>query len=194
MALQIDLGFDALRDRLRGELILPEDPDYDQAVAVWNGSIDRRPAAIARCTGTADVIAAVRFARDHYLLVAVRGGGHNVAGFGTCDDGLVIDLSGLRSVTVDPTIRVAHVAPGATWGDVDHETQAFGLAAPGGIVSTTGIAGFTLGGGLGWLTRAHGASCDGLLGAQVVTADGELVRAPEELLWGLRGGGGNFGI
>ena len=157
MALQIDIGVDALRDRLRGELILPGDPGYDRARAVWNGSIDRHPAAIARCSGTADVIAAVRFAREHDLLVAVRGGGHNIAGHGVCDDGLVIDLSGLRSVTVDPLARVAQVGPGATWGDVDHETQTFGLAAPGGIVSTTGVAGFTLGGGLGWLTRTHGA-------------------------------------
>jgi FAD/FMN-containing dehydrogenase len=194
MALQIEIGFDALRDRLRGDLILPEHPDYDRARTVWNGSIDRHPAAIARCSGTADVSAAVRFARERDLLVAVRGGGHNVAGHAVCDDGLVIDLSGLRAVTVDPLARIAQVGPGATWGDVDHETQAFGLAAPGGIVSTTGVAGFTLGGGLGWLTRAYGAACDNLLGADVVTAEGELVRAPADLLWGLRGGGGNFGI
>jgi FAD/FMN-containing dehydrogenase len=194
MALQIDLGFDTLRERLRGAVILPDDRDYDGARAVWNGSIDRRPAAIARCTGTADVIAAVRFANEHDLRIAVRGGSHNIAGYGVCDGGLVIDLSGLRSVMVDPVARVAQVGPGATWGDVDHETQAFGLAAPGGIVSTTGVAGFTLGGGLGWLTRAYGAACDSLVGADVVTADGELVRAPEDLLWGLRGGGGNFGI
>jgi FAD/FMN-containing dehydrogenase len=179
---------------LRGELIRPGDPGYDAARAVWNGSIDRRPAAVAHCTGAADVAAAVRFAREHGLPLSVRGGGHNIAGHAVCEDGLVIDLSRLRGVFVDPVARRAHVAPGATWGDVDHETQPFGLAAPGGIVSTTGVAGFTLGGGLGWLTRRYGAACDSLLAADVVTADGELVRAGEELLWGLRGGGGNFGI
>jgi FAD/FMN-containing dehydrogenase len=183
---------------LRGRLIRPADPAYDAARAVWNGSIDRRPAAIARCTGAADVMEAVRFARERGLPVSVRGGGHNIAGHAVCDDGLVIDLSGLRGVFVDPAARRAQVAPGATWGDVDHETQPFGLAAPGGIVSTTGVAGFTLGGGLGWLTPRYGAACDSLLAADVVTAEGELVRASAaenpELLWGLRGGGGNFGI
>jgi FAD/FMN-containing dehydrogenase len=189
-----DVDLSPLGERLRGSLVLPTDPGYDAARAIWNGSIDRRPAAIARCAGTADVVEAVRFAREHELLVAVRGGGHNVAGHATCDGGLVIDLSALRGVAVDAQARIAHVGPGATWGDVDHETQAFGLATPGGIVSTTGVAGFTLGGGLGWLTRAYAAASDNLRAADVVTSDGELIRAPEDLLWGLRGGGGNFGI
>src|SRR5262245_25527896 len=144
-----------LRAALRGELIEPEDPRYDAARAVWNGSIDRRPAAIARCAGPADVQAAVRFAREHDVLVSVRGGGHNIAGHAVCDGGLVIDLSQLRGVELDLQARVAHVEPGATWGDVDRATQPFGLAVPGGIVSSTGVAGFTLGGGLGWITRAY---------------------------------------
>jgi FAD/FMN-containing dehydrogenase len=194
MALDTGTAFGPLRAALRGELIEPSDPGYDAARALWNASIDRHPAAIARCTGTADVQHAVRFAREHDLVVAVRGGGHNVAGHAGCDGGLVIDLSRLRGVALDLQARVATVEPGATWGDLDGMTQPFGLAVPGGIVSSTGVAGFTLGGGLGWLTRTHGAACDSLLGAEVVTADGELIRADEDLLWGLRGGGGNFGI
>jgi FAD/FMN-containing dehydrogenase len=181
-----------------GELISPDDSGYEQARRVWNGMIDRRPALIVRCRGVADAVASVRFARTHQLPLAVRGGGHNVAGFGTCDGGLVVDLSPMRGVRVDPTTRTAHAGGGATWGDLDRETQLFGLAAPGGVVSTTGIAGLTLGGGQGWLRRTYGMACDSLVSADVVTADGELVIASEtdntDLFWALRGGGGNFGV
>jgi len=186
-----------LRSRFRGALITPDDDGYRGAAAVWNGSIRRRPALVARCTGTADVVAALEFARRHDLVTAVRGGGHNIAGNATCDDGLVIDLSGLRTVRVDPARRRAYVDPGCVWGDVDHETQAFGLAVPGGIVSTTGVGGFTLGGGFGHLTRRFGFASDNLTGADVVTADGRFLRASatenEDLFWAIRGGGGNFG-
>jgi FAD/FMN-containing dehydrogenase len=182
----------------RGELIRPDDPPYDRARRVWNGAIDRHPALIARCTGVADVLAAVGFARARELVVAVRGGGHNVAGTAVCDDGVVIDLSPMKGMWVDPGARTARAQPGLLWGEFDHETQRFGLATPGGIVTHTGIAGLTLGGGLGWLMRRYGLTCDNLLSADVVTADGELIRASAEenadLLWGLRGGGGNFGI
>jgi len=160
--------------------------------------IDRRPALVARCRGVADVIACVQFAGRHELLVAVRGGGHNVAGFATCDGGLVIDLSEMKGIRVDPRNGSARAGGGATWADLDRETQAFGLAAPGGIVSTTGIAGLTLGGGQGWLRRTFGMACDSLVSADVVTADGNLLVASEtenaDLFWGLRGGGGNFGV
>lgn len=188
-----------LRDSLRGGLLMPGDDGYDEAKRIWNGAHDaRRPAAVARATGVADVMAALGFARAHDLTVAVRGGGHSVAGLSTVDGGMLIDLSAMRSVRVDPTARVAYVGPGATWGDVDHEAQQFGLATTGGLVSTTGVAGFTLGGGIGWLMRQYGLACDNLVGADVVTADGRLVRASatenSELFWGLRGGGGNFGI
>ena len=187
-----------LAGKVQGALVRPGDPDYDEARHVWNGMIDRRPALIARCRGVADVVACVRFAAEHGLLLAVRGGGHNVAGFGTCDGGVVIDLSAMRGVRVDPGQRTARAEGGATWGDVDRETQAFGLAAPGGIVSTTGIAGLTLGGGQGWLRRTHGMTCDNLLSADVVTADGRLLVASEtenpDLFWAIRGGGGNFGV
>ena len=183
---------------LHGALIRPDDPDYDDARAVWNGMIDKRPALIARCAGVADVISAVAFARENDLLVAVRGGGHNVAGTAVCDDGLVIDLSEMTGVWVDPETRTAWVQAGATWADVDHETQAFGLATPGGVVSDTGVAGLTLGGGIGHLRCKYGLSCDNLRSIDVVTADGQYLTANadenEELFWGLRGGGGNFGV
>ena len=198
MAITTGIPVNELRSRFRGCLITPEDDRYEAAAAVWNGSIRRRPALVARCTGTADVIAALGFARRHDLLVAVRGGGHNIAGNATCDDGLVIDLSGLRTVRVDPARRRAYVDPGCVWGDVDHETQTFGLAVPGGIVSTTGVAGFTLGGGFGHLTRRFGFASDNLVGADVVTADGRFLHASatdnEDLFWAIRGGGGNFGV
>jgi len=182
----------------RGDLLLPASPGYDTARRIWNGAIDRHPACIARCTGVADVVTAVRFARDHDLEIAVRGGGHNVAGTALCDDGILIDLSAMRAVSVDPVERTALVQGGALWGDVDHETQAYGLATTGGIVSHTGVGGLTLGGGIGWLMRKHGLTVDNLLEAELVTAEGEIVRASAgdhpDLFWALRGGGGNFGV
>src|SRR5438445_3505137 len=183
---------------LRGPLLRPDDGAYDEARKVWNGMIDRRPALIARCAGTADVIAAVRFAREHELLVSVRGGGHNITGNAVCEGGLMIDLSPMKSVRVDPVGRTARAEAGLTWGEYNRETQPFGLASTGGVVSTTGIAGLTLGGGLGWLMGKHGLSCDNLLSADLVTADGQFLTASADenpdLFWGLRGGGGNFGI
>jgi FAD/FMN-containing dehydrogenase len=183
---------------LRGPLLRAGDAGYDAARTVWNGMIDRRPALIARCAGVADVMAAVRFARAHGLLLAVRGGGHNITGNAVCEGGLMIDLSPMKSVRVDPVKRIARAEAGLTWGEYNRETQAFGLASTGGVVSTTGIAGLTLGGGLGWLMGKHGLSCDSLLSADIVIADGQLLTASADenpdLFWGLRGGGGNFGV
>src|SRR5438128_6995507 len=185
-------------DSLRGSLLRPGDGGFDEARKVWNGMIDRRPALIARCAGAADVISAVRFARTHGLLVSVRGGGHNITGNAVCEGGLMIDLSPMKSVRVDPVRRTARAEAGLTWGEYNRETQAFGLASTGGVVSTTGIAGLTLGGGLGWLMGKHGLSCDNLLSADLVTADGQFLTASADqhpdLFWGLRGGGGNFGV
>jgi FAD/FMN-containing dehydrogenase len=182
----------------RGRTIRPADADYDQARTVYNGMIDKRPRFIARCRDVADVIAAVNFAREQKLLLAIRGGGHNGPGFGTCDDGLVIDLSDLKGIRVDPQARTVRVEPGCTSADLDHATHAFGLAVPLGIVGSTGVAGLTLGGGTGYLTRKHGLTVDNLLEADVVLADGSLVTASKEshpdLFWALRGGGGNFGV
>jgi FAD/FMN-containing dehydrogenase len=187
-----------LRTRLRGPLLLPGESGYDEARAIWNGMINRKPAMIVRCAGVADVMRSVVFARDHDLLLAIRGGGHNIAGNALCDGGLVIDLSPMKSVRVNPDIRRAYAEPGATLGDFDHEAQAFGLATPLGINSTTGVAGLTLGGGFGWLSRKHGMSVDNLVSAEVVTADGKRIRASAEenpdLFWAIRGGGGNFGV
>jgi FAD/FMN-containing dehydrogenase len=194
-----DATVQELRDAIHGQVLRPGDDGYEDAARIWNGAYDgRRPALIVACSGAADVIAAVGFARSNDLPIAVRGGGHSIAGFSTCDGGVVIDLSPMRVVRVDPVARRAEVGGGATWADVDHETQAHALATTGGLVSSTGVGGFTLGGGIGWLMRKYGLACDNLIAADVVTADGRLVHASEQengdLLWGLRGGGGNFGI
>ncbi len=193
-----DATVQELRESILGEVITPADPHYDEARAVWNAMIDKRPALIIRCAGVADVIAAVQFARSQELEIAVRGGGHSLPGFSTSDGGVVIDLSAMKGIRVDPEAGRVVAQGGVTWRELDHETQAFGLALTGGLVSTTGIAGFTLGGGIGWLMRKHGLTCDNLEAVDLVTADGRLVRASEhenpELFWGLRGGGGNFGI
>jgi len=185
-------------DSIRGRLLHPGDDGYEEARKVWNGMIDRRPALIARCAGVADVMAAVRFAREHALLVSIRGGGHNITGNAVCEGGLMIDLSPMKSVRVDPIKRTARAEAGLTWGEYNLETQAFGLASTGGVISTTGIAGLTLGGGIGWLGGKHGLSCDNLLSADIVTAEGRLLTASidqnTDLFWGLRGGGGNFGV
>jgi FAD/FMN-containing dehydrogenase len=187
-----------LRESIEGEVIASRDPGYDEARRVWNGAHDRRPALVVRCASADDVVAAVGFARSNDLAIAVRGGGHSIAGFSTVDDGIVIDLSQMNAVQVDPTARRAIVGGGAVWADVDQSTQQHGLATTGGLVSSTGVAGFTLGGGIGWTMRKYGLACDNLAAAEVVTADGRLVRASEtddpDLLWALRGGGGNFGI
>jgi FAD/FMN-containing dehydrogenase len=188
-----------LRETVRGEVVTPADNGYAEASRIWNGDHDgHKPALVVRCAGAADVIAAVGFARSNHLTVAVRGGGHSLAGFSTVDGGIVIDLSPMRNVRVDPAALRASVGGGAVWADVDTETQAHSLATTGGLVSTTGVAGFTLGGGIGWTMRKFGLACDNLAAADVVTADGRLVHASEtenaDLLWGLRGGGGNFGI
>jgi FAD/FMN-containing dehydrogenase len=183
---------------LRGELLRPDDTAFDEARKVWNGLIDKYPALIARCAGVGDVIDSVNFARENELLVAVRGGGHNVAGNAVCDGGLLIDLSLMKGVRVDPERRTVRAEGGATLGDLDRETQVFGLATPMGVVSETGIAGLTLGGGIGWLRRKYGLSSDNLVSVDVVTADGRFLTASEtdneDLFWGVRGGGGNFGV
>jgi FAD/FMN-containing dehydrogenase len=191
-------ALDSLRARLRGALCFPGEPGYEQARTVWNAMIDRHPAAIVRAAGAADVMRAVHFAREHRLLLAVRGGGHNVAGNAVCDGGLMLDLSPMKSVRIDPATRTARVEPGVSLGEFDQEAQAFGLATPLGVNSTTGVAGLTLGGGFGWLSRKLGFTVDNLLSADVVLAKGALVHASEEenpdLFWALRGGGGNFGV
>ncbi|MBZ0162884.1 MAG: FAD-binding oxidoreductase [Notoacmeibacter sp.] len=189
---------DALAEKMRGRLVRPEDADYSEACRIWNGMIARRPALIAECTGAADVMAAVRFAASEGLLTSVRGGGHNIAGSALCDGGLMIDLSRMRAVRVDPEARTARVQGGALLGDIDHETQAHGLAVPTGINSTTGIGGLALGGGYGWLSRALGHTVDNIVAADIVTADGMLRRVSADenadLFWAIRGGGGNFGV
>ena len=190
-------AIDALRGQVRA-LCLPGEPGYEQARTIWNAMIDRRPAAIVRATGAADVIAAVRFAREHKLLPAIRGGGHNIAGNAVCDGDLMIDLTPMKSVRIDPAARTARVEPGVTLGEFDHEAQAFGLATPVGINSTTGIAGLTLGGGFGWLSRKYGLTIDNLISVDVVTANGELLHASDkenaDLFWAVRGAGANFGV
>ncbi|MBV9601376.1 MAG: FAD-binding oxidoreductase [Chloroflexi bacterium] len=189
---------DAFKGGLRGVLLRPREPGYDEARTVWNGMTDKRPGLIIRCAGASDVIKAVNLARDNGLLLAVRGGDHSVAGHSVCDGGIMIDLSAMRSVRVDPVKRTARAEGGTRWGDFDKETQAFGLATTGGTNSDTGIAGLTLGGGIGWLAGKYGLSCDNLLSADVVTASGELLTASAtdnpDLFWALRGGGGNFGV
>ncbi|MDQ2997037.1 MAG: FAD-binding protein, partial [Chloroflexota bacterium] len=183
---------------LRGQLIQPDDAAYAQARQVYNGMIDKRPALIAGCADVADVIHAVNFAREQNVLLAVRGGGHNGGGFGTCDGGLVIDLSRMQGIRVDPNAQTVRVEGGATWGDVDHATHAFGMATPSGIIGTTGVGGLTLGGGIGHLTRKCGLSIDNLLEVDMVLADGRFVTANTQqyadLFWAVRGGGGNFGV
>jgi FAD/FMN-containing dehydrogenase len=197
MALSTD-ALDAFRGGLRGRLCLPRDPGYDEARTLWNAMIDRRPAAVVRAVGASDVIQTVRLAAKHGLLLSVRGGGHNIAGNAVCEGGLMLDLSRMDLVRVDPTARTARVGPGARLADLDKETQAFGLATPVGINSTTGVAGLTLGGGFGWLSRKYGLTVDNLLSADVVTAAGELVHTSDtdhpDLFWAIRGGGGNFGV
>lgn len=189
---------DTLRTALIGNVRAPGDPDYDAMRAVWNAMIDHRPALIVQCKGTADVLDAVRFAREHALPVSIRGGGHNVAGHAVTDGGVMLDLSAMRAVRVDPQARRAWVQGGATWREVDRETQAFGLAVPGGLISDTGVAGLTLSGGIGWLRSRYGLTIDSLVAADVVTANGSLVHADAtehpDLLWALKGGGGNFGV
>jgi FAD/FMN-containing dehydrogenase len=189
---------DELRTRFRGALLRPGEEGYDEARRVWNGAIDRRPALIARCAGADDVVEAVRFARERDLVVSVKGGGHAVAGHAVCDDGVMIDLSLMKAISVDPAARTARAAGGVLWRELDAATQAFGLATPGGVISHTGIGGLTLGGGLGHIMRKHGLTVDNVRAVELVTADGERVRADgetePELFWGLRGGGGNFGI
>ena len=184
--------------RIRGKIIIRSDPEYDAARAVYNGAVDRYPLAIVRCVDVADVITCVTYARDNVLPLAMRGGGHHGGGFGVWDDALVVDLSGLRSTSVDPVAGTVRVDGGCVWGDVDHATGAFGMALPSGFLSTTGVGGLTLGGGVGYLTRRFGLTVDNLVSADVVLADGRFVTASADshpdLFWALRGGGGNFGV
>src|SRR6266581_1046999 len=188
----------ALRARLRGPLLLAGDPAYDDARSIWNAMIDRRPSLIARCLGVADVVACVDFAREHGIPVSIKGGGHNIAGLAVCDGGLMLDMSSMRGVWTDATGRTARAQAGCLLGDVDRETQLHGLAAALGFVSNTGIAGLTLGGGFGYLSRRYGWTCDNLVSIDLVTADGRVLRVSDQehpdLFWGLRGGGGNFGV
>ena len=189
---------DKFKNSLLGRVVLPDDNDYDEVRQIWNGMHDKRPALIARCSGVADVIASVNFARENNILISVRGGGHNVAGSASNDDGLMIDLSPMKGIRVDSINRTVHAQGGVTWGELDRETQVFGLVAPGGVISTTGIAGLTLGGGIGWVRNKYGLTIDSLLSVDIVTADGNFLTASEnqnpDLFWALRGGGGNFGI
>ena len=189
---------DALKSCLRGQVIRPQDEGYDEARKLNNGMIDKHPGLIARCGDVADVIAVVNFARDNKELLAIRGGGHNGAGLALCDDGIVLDLSMMKGIRIDPAARTARVGPGCTWGDVDHASHVFGLAVPAGVVSTTGVSGLTLGGGHGYLTRKYGLTIDNLLEVDMVLADGRFVTANasqnEDLFWAIRGGGGNFGV
>ena len=201
VTLEIELGQAALSEleaSFRGRIVRPADPDYHEHRAVWNGSIDRLPAVIARCTGVADVLAATRFARDAGLAIAVRGGGHSFPGLSVCDGGIVIDLGPMKGIRVDPAARTVRAQAGVLLGELDRETQAFGLAVPAGVVTHTGLAGLTLGGGIGWLMRKYGLTIDQLLSVDLIAADGELVKASEtenpDLFWGVRGAGGNFGI
>ena len=194
----LDREIDELRAAVDGELVVPQSAEYDRARRVWNGVVDRRPLAIVRCASVADVVAGVAFARANGVAVAVRGGGHNVAGHGTVDDGIVLDLAALNTVEADRDTRTVRVGAGATWGAVDAATQPFGLAVPGGVFSRTGVAGLALGGGYGWVRNAYGLSCSSIVGAELVTADGEVLevdaRSQPDLLWALRGGGGNVGV
>jgi len=198
MVAAVQNTYQVLQSALRGKLITPDNPGYDEARKVYNGMIDRHPAAIARCVDVADVIQCVNFARENRLTLAIRGGGHNGGGLGICDDGLVIDLSLMKGVRVDPAARTARVEGGCTWGDVDHATHAFGMATPSGIISTTGVGGLTLGGGIGHLARTCGLSIDNVLEVDMVLADGRFVTANakenSDLYWAIRGGGGNFGV
>src|SRR5215467_5478929 len=191
-------ALEGLRETMRGPVLTPEDPGYDEARTVWNGLIDRRPALIVQCSGAADVVDAVNFAREQGLTLSIKAGGHNVAGNAVNDGGIVIDLSQMRGVLVDPATGTVRVQGGATWGDCDRETQLFGLAVPGGVVSTTGVAGLTLHGGLGHLRRKYGLSIDSLLSVDIVTADGQFRKASatqnEDLFWAIRGAGSNFGV
>ena len=192
------MSLEALRTQVRGAILRPEDEQYESARQVYNAMIDKRPALIVRCVDVADVIATIEYARSNNLLTAIRGGGHNGGGLGTCDDGVVIDLSAMRGVRVDPASQTVRVGAGCVWADVDHATHPYGLAVPCGFISSTGVAGLTLGGGIGYLTRQFGLTIDNLLSADVVLADGQIVTADEhnhaDLFWALRGGGGNFGV